>query len=176
VTACAALDRDLLRALEVPLQHDPGRRRIELSVFENSDDPARAADVARFAADVIEPPARPVEGDRVSLARHERVQRVAHPRAAAIVDEHVHRVLDVDLVAEDAAVAVVAVVLLVREIGHLEQLLLAQIEVERAARGHVAVEAALAAAREAERVRVPGRVVPALSRRLHERRHAGRPA
>src|SRR5262249_51909309 len=67
----------------------------------------------------LDAPLPAVEGQLVALDRHEGVERIAHLDAVLVEDGGAHRVGDVDLLAEDAGIAQVAVLagrLLVEEV------------------------------------------------------------
>ena len=102
---------DLIATLKEWIDLDPGALRPEFTGHG-----AIAADVDGLHTDVLKTAPGAIERDDVPLLGHEGVQRVTHPRAVAVGHGHVHRVLNVNLGAEDALVTEITVVLLLVKI------------------------------------------------------------
>ncbi|CAG9942979.1 unnamed protein product [Clonostachys rosea f. rosea IK726] len=78
----------------------------------------------------LQPALGPVDADPEALPRRVRGEGVRQRRAAAVPDQHAHRVLDVDAVAEHALVPVVAVLVLRVQVQRLELLVALHVQGE----------------------------------------------
>ena len=136
---------------------------------------AVAADVNLLLDLVLEPALGAVEDDQVAFPGVEGVERVAHRDAGVVAHDHVHRVLDVDVRPEHAAVAEIAVVFLVVEVQLLEARVRREVEEERALVLLRAGVAALVMALQAEALGHLRRVELALAGRHDRDRHRGEP-
>ena len=102
--------------------------------------PARRA----FDEQHFQPALRAVEDDLIPLPGRVRGQRVAHHRAVRVTNGCRHRIVDIDLRIEHAAVAVIAILVFGVEVESAHVVLRAQVEEELAGRRVLASEAAVA--------------------------------
>ncbi len=131
MAALALLHPDMLDIGEIPHHQDlVGRRRLPRLILVLAD---------------LEATEAAVEGEVVALDRHVAIDRVGDLHAALIADRSAHRIVDVDVLAEDAGVAHVAVLARGVLVEHLEQRVLAHVEIIRALAGMRTSAAALAA-------------------------------
>ena len=101
---------------------------------------------AAFDDAMLEAALGAVERDGVALPGIERVQRIGERRAGVVLHDDVHRVFDVDVRPQHAAIAEIAVVLLVVEVQRLEVRIRADVQIESALLLFRAGEAALVVA------------------------------
>lgn len=137
VPALARPNLDRVAGFEVGVNLDPGALGDQLA-----GGGAVPAEVDRLLANVLQAALAAHEGDDVALPGRESVQRVTHAHSIAVAHSKMQGVLDVDLRAEDAAIAPVAVVVLVVEVRMDQIGVEAQVDVEWALRGFGAVQAA----------------------------------
>lgn len=110
---------------------------------------------------VLDPALGPVEGDLVAFPGVEGIDRVAEGGAGVVTHQDVHGVLDVDVGAEDAAVAEITVIFFIIEVEFAQGLASGQVEEEAAFLGLRAGVAALVITFQAEALRhVRGVEVP----------------
>src|SRR5260221_1140913 len=133
MAALALLDPDALDSAEIAHDDDlVGRRHRPGLVLVLPDLDAAAA---------------PVEGEMVAFDRHVAIDRIGDLDAVLVADRRTHRVEDVDILAEDAGIAHITVLARGILVEHLEQRVLADVEIMRALAGMRAGAAALAAER-----------------------------
>ena len=93
---------------------------------------AVTVDVDFFLHLMLKPALGAVKNNVVTFPRIECVEGVAHRCAGVVTHQHIHRVLDIDIRAEHAAIAEIAVVLLVIEVKFFEVRAAREVEEEGA--------------------------------------------
>ncbi len=110
-------NRHFIRRLEKRINLDPGSL-----LFQCARDAAIAADIDLFLTFVLQTSLGAVESHHVALPGHEGIERVTQVGAVLVAHARHHRILDVHVFAENAAVTIIAVEMLVLQIHRAQPL------------------------------------------------------